>query len=198
MIEIYFYTQKLLQEALSNMVQTSRVFRQPGIRDTGGKIFLHPGVVDMSEGTSHQPNVTARRPDDDSDIQKGISIGVVEALGDEDIAFCSIGYYVTVTSAVISSDADAVKDARCWMMARTMASLVSDVPNVPKSQGFVGFQYFEDNCDLTPKGNYSLSEEDFTNTKLVVVSPTGQEGYERQDNLHVFYRTFLVGIELED
>lgn len=200
MIDIYFHIQKLLQEVLSpDDKQTKPIFVQPGIKNIvpdEDQFFLQPGVVDMSEGTSHQPNLGTG---DDRDIRKGISIGVVEALGDEDISFCSIGYYVTVTLAVASSEAHSVKDARCWMIARMFASLVSDIPNVPKPQGFVGFQYFEEECDLKPKENYNLSAEDLVNTKILVVSPTGQEGYDRQQegNFHVFYRTFLVGVELE-
>ena len=211
MIDIYFLTQRLLQEALSGTVPimaggSNRVFKQPGAApgsvNRNGRLYLQPGTVDVDEGSTLQK---AYNPED---IPEGVGIGILEALGDEDIGMCSIGYYVTVTLGVKSSETDSITDARYWLRARRDMSLISDMPNVPKPQGFIGYDFYESGdasqvaplhtpCEIKPS-DYKLEEKDFASVRVAIISPTGQEGYDRQDNFHVFYRTFLVGIELED
>ena len=201
MIEAYFHTQLMMQEAFKDFAMDGapdpddnnkiKVFVS-NPKDQGDKQWhlrpgLKPDVVAGAEPQGGRPSGKPPLPN------RSIGVEVLDAASTRNLHGTQL-VYVTITLAIRGSRGE------IWMDVKRYSNYVSRMKIIRHDEGHSGFSYFNSNCDIPPT-KYNLTETtDIQPSEVRSLKPYGQEDiYLDEETFNITYarRSFEMSLTFE-
>ena len=186
MIEAYFHTMLLLQQALrEDADDTGVVFVASRQTRMGNQWHLSPGPADLGEGTALVlPQGLGAR---------SIGIGVVDADETQRDVYGTDVVQVTVT-AVVGAESDA-----SWFEGKAASARIGTIDSGAYPTGVPGDVFVTPNdlnlhCDIQPLRDYGVPDTALANLELRAIRALRGESFiaQPEDDVQVFWRSFVA------